>query len=145
MKYFNLFISKLIHKIWMIPCQATSVCGTNATFKGWAKQAKTEEWAHHPAFGRVGGGKPGWEQWRWLTSLWGEESIFGSWMEHSCGEKIIDRMVWVGRDHYKSSRPCNDQGNLQLDQVAQAHVQSDFKCFPGHTEKGVVGIRCSVP
>lgn len=31
MKYFNLLVSKLIYKIWMIPCQATSVLAGGST------------------------------------------------------------------------------------------------------------------
>lgn len=31
----------------------------------------------------------------------------------------------------QSNPPCTEQGHLQLEQVAQSHVQSDLKCFQG--------------
>lgn len=31
----------------------------------------------------------------------------------------------------QSNPPCTEQGHLQLQQVAQSHVQSDLKCFQG--------------
>ncbi|KAK4817048.1 hypothetical protein QYF61_026356 [Mycteria americana] len=39
-------------------------------------------------------------------------------------------MLWVGRDLYRSSSPTplQEQGHLQLDQVAQSPVQPDFEC-----------------
>jgi len=44
-------------------------------------------------------------------------------------------MVWVGRvKTYKAHlvQPlCNEQGHLQLDKVAQRHIQPDLECFQG--------------
>lgn len=43
MKYFNHLISKLIYKIWMIPCQATSVLA-----EGWPQVAGGVALNEHP-------------------------------------------------------------------------------------------------
>ncbi|KAK4815575.1 LOW QUALITY PROTEIN: hypothetical protein QYF61_004092 [Mycteria americana] len=43
------------------------------------------------------------------------------------------RMLWIGRDLYRSSSPTplQEQGHLQLDQVAQSPIQPDLECFQG--------------
>ncbi|KAK4824458.1 LOW QUALITY PROTEIN: hypothetical protein QYF61_015836 [Mycteria americana] len=42
-------------------------------------------------------------------------------------------MLWIGSDLYRSSSPTplQEQGHLQLDQVAQSPVQPDLQCFLG--------------
>ncbi|KAK4831119.1 LOW QUALITY PROTEIN: hypothetical protein QYF61_015422 [Mycteria americana] len=47
------------------------------------------------------------------------------WLNH--------RLLWIGRDLYRSSSPTplQEQGHLQLDQVAQSPIQPDPECFQG--------------
>jgi len=48
-----------------------------------------------------------------------------------CSEPQNHRIIWVERDLSRSSspNPCNEQGHLQLDKVAQSPVQPDLETF----------------
>ncbi|KAK4813629.1 hypothetical protein QYF61_014389, partial [Mycteria americana] len=52
---------------------------------------------------------------------------------HRCSELPSHITLWVGRDLYRSSSPTplQEQGHLQLDQVAQSPVQPDLEGFQG--------------
>ncbi|KAK4828850.1 LOW QUALITY PROTEIN: hypothetical protein QYF61_000907 [Mycteria americana] len=51
----------------------------------------------------------------------------------NCFGKKNHRMLWIGRDLSRSSSPTplQEQGHLQLDQVAQSPIQPDLECFQG--------------
>ncbi|KAK4830334.1 LOW QUALITY PROTEIN: hypothetical protein QYF61_010098 [Mycteria americana] len=48
-------------------------------------------------------------------------------------QKQNHRMLWIGRDlsRSSSSTPLQEQGHLQLGQVAQSPIQPDLECFQG--------------
>ncbi|KAK4814330.1 hypothetical protein QYF61_014844 [Mycteria americana] len=66
---------------------------------------------------------------------------------HRIIESQNHRMLWIGRNLYRPSSPTplQEQGHLQLDQVAQSPIQPDLECFQGWGLRYLSGQPVPVP